>query len=375
MADKNLSTHAVILAGGRGTRFWPRSRTRTPKQLLNIVGKNTMLQQTVDRLRPLIPPERLWSVTNAEQVAALRKQLPAPARRKALTEPVGRNTTAAIALAAIHIRHVSKGDALMAVLPADHYIAEPERYREIVKVALDVAREPGRMVVLGTPPTRPETGFGYIERMEPSFRQDGFQVYPVRRFTEKPELALAKEYVASGMYQWNAGMFFWRVSTFLEALRELLPSTYKEMESLSKHIGHRSYESKLNKIYPKLENISVDYAILEKTAPVGSSSSERAGDVFVIPAEVGWSDIGSWAAVYELLAKSPLENILAGPGEMLDAEGNFLWSPGKFVAAVGIKDLVLVETADAILLCPRDRAQDVGKIVKSLEQRKLTRLL
>jgi mannose-1-phosphate guanylyltransferase len=374
MADEKLSTHAVILAGGRGTRFWPRSRTRTPKQLLNIVGKTTMLQQTVDRLRPLIPAERIWTVTNAEQVASLRKQLPGPARKKTLTEPVGRNTTAAIALAAIHIQHAAKGDALMAVLPADHYIAQPERYREIVRAALEVAREPGRMVVLGIPPTRPETGFGYIERMEPSFRQNSFPVFPVRRFTEKPELAVAKEYVASGMYQWNAGMFFWRVSTFLEALQDLLPSTYKEMEALSKHIGKRSYESQLKKIYTKLENISVDYAILEKAAPAGSNVG-GAGNVLVIPAEVGWSDIGSWAAVYELLAKSPGENILAGQGETLEAEGNFLWSPGKFVAAVGVKDLVLVETPDTILVCSREHAQDVGKIVKSLEQKKLKHLL
>jgi mannose-1-phosphate guanylyltransferase len=374
MADEKLSTHAVILAGGRGTRFWPRSRTRTPKQLLNIVGKTTMLQQTVERLRPLIAAERIWTVTNAEQVASLRKQLPAPARKKTLTEPVGRNTTAAIALAAIHIQHAAKGDALMAVLPADHYIAQPERYREIVGAALDVACKPGRMVVLGIPPTRPETGFGYIERMEPSFRQDNFPVFPVRRFTEKPELAVAKEYVASGMYQWNAGMFFWRVSTFLEALQKLLPSTYKAMEALAKHIGKRSYESQLKKIYPKLENISVDYAILEKAAPAGPNGGGT-GNVFVIPAEVGWSDIGSWAAVYELLAKHPGENILAGPGETLGAEGNFLWSPGKFVAAVGVKDLVLVETPDAILICSRERAQDVGKIVKSLEQKKLKRLL
>ena len=192
-----------------------------------------MLEQTVARLRPLISAERIWSVTNAEQAAALRKQLPAPARKKVLTEPCGRNTAAAIALAAVHIRHAAKGDAVMAVLPADHYIAQPERYRQLVNAALEVARAEGRMVVLGIPPTRPETGYGYIERIEQPFRADGFTVYPVRRFTEKPELDVAKEYVASGMYQWNAGMFFWRVSTFLEALREFLPKTHEALESLA----------------------------------------------------------------------------------------------------------------------------------------------
>lgn len=375
MSDKDLTMHAVILAGGRGTRFWPRSRTRTPKQLLNIVGKTTMLQQTVERLLPLLPPARIWSVTNAEQATALRRQLPAAARKKVLTEPLGRNTAAAIALAAVHIRAAAKGDALMAVLPADHYIAQPERYRKIVRAALDISRKPGRMVVLGIPPTRPETGFGYIERTNPPLSVDGFPVYPVCRFTEKPELALAKEYVASGMYQWNAGMFFWRVSTFLNALQRFLPQTFEAINSLSKHIGKRSYETQLKKTYPQLENISVDYAILEKAATAGASEPGGTHGVFVIPAEVGWSDIGSWTSVYELLATRPGENILAGPGQTLDAEGNFLWSPDKFVAAVGIRDLVVVETPDALLICPRDRAQDVGKLVKSLEERKLKALL
>jgi mannose-1-phosphate guanylyltransferase len=375
MSDKDLNMHAVILAGGRGTRFWPRSRMRTPKQLLNIVGKTTMLQQTVERLLPLIPPARIWSVTNAQQAAALRRQLPAAARKRVLTEPLGRNTAAAIALAAIHIRAAAKGDALMAVLPADHYIAQPERYRKIVSAALDVSRASGRMVVLGIPPTRPETGFGYIERMNPSLSVGGFPVYPVCRFTEKPELTLAKEYVASGMYQWNAGMFFWRVSTFLNALQQFLPKTFEALDSFSKHIGKPSYESQLNKIYPKLENISVDYAILEKAAASGASAPGGTRGVFVIPADIGWSDIGSWAAVYELLSTRPGENILAGTGQALDAEGNFLWSPDKFVAAVGVRDLVVVETPDALLICPRDRAQDVGKLVKSLEGRKLKHLL
>jgi mannose-1-phosphate guanylyltransferase len=376
MQDKNLTVHAVILAGGRGTRFWPRSRTRSPKQLLNIVGKTTMLQQTVERLRPVIPPDCIWSVTNAEQAKALRKQLPSSACKRILTEPLGRNTAAAVALAAIHIQHAANGDALMAVLPADHYIAQEQRYRQILNAALEVAREQGRMVVLGIPPTRPETGFGYIERGEQHFSADGFQVFPVRRFTEKPELTVAREYVASGNYQWNAGMFFWRVSTFLNALKDFLPKTHAAIELLSARIGKRSYQSQLYKIYPKLENISVDYAILERAASATKdSSSADTGNVFVIPAEVGWSDIGSWAAVYDLLAKRPGENILAGQGQTLDAEGCFLWSPDKFVAVVGVRDLVVVETPDALLICPRDRAQDVAKIVRSLEQRKLTRLL
>ena len=363
MPEKPLSVHAIILAGGRGTRFWPRSRTKTPKQLLNIVGKSSMLEQTVERLRPLIPADRIWTVTNTEQAAAVKKQLPAAARKRVLEEPIGRNTAAAIALAAFHVRRAAQGDASLAVLPADHYIAQAKRYREIVRAALALAGEPGRLVILGIPPTCPETGFGYIEREDQPLGGD-VKAYPVRRFTEKPALAVAKEYVASGRYQWNAGNFFWRVSTFLDALKEFLPSTYHQLEALAKHFGKRSYASQLQRIYPKLENISVDYAVLEK-----------ARNVIVVPAQVGWSDIGSWAAVYELLAKRAGENIFSGEGQTLDAEGNFLWSPKKFIAAVGIRDLVVVETPDALLICPRDRAQDVSKIVKSLEERKLEKLL
>ena len=384
MPNEKLTVHAVILAGGRGTRFWPRSRTRTPKQLLNIVGKQTMLEQTVARLRPLISPDRIWSVTNAEQTAALKKQLPSASRKRVLTEPVGRNTAAAIALAAIHIRHAAKGDALMAVLPADHYIGQPQKYRSILAAALNVAEEPGRMVVLGIPPTRPETGFGYVERTSNSLDSNGFPVFAVRRFTEKPALAVAQEYVASGNYHWNAGMFFWRVSTFLDNLKRHLPQTHADLEKLAASIGTRAYEKKLRAIYSKLENISVDYAILER-----ATEQSGAPQVFVIPAEIGWSDIGSWAAVYELLAASgdvvtglsvspspsSSGSIFVTPGTAIDSHGNLISVPGKFTALVGVDNIVVVETPDALLICPRHRAQDVAKVVKQLEEQKRKDLL
>ncbi|HTQ59413.1 MAG TPA: mannose-1-phosphate guanylyltransferase [Candidatus Solibacter sp.] len=384
MSDEKLNIHAVILAGGRGTRFWPRSRTRAPKQLLNIVGKDTMLEQTVERLLHLIPPQHIWTVTNAEQAAAVKKQLPAAARKHVLTEPLGRNTAAAIGLAAIHIRHAAKSDALMAVLPSDQFIADTEKYHRIVRAALEVAREPGCMVVLGIPPTRPETGFGYVERMGEALHSLGFPVYAVRRFTEKPKLETAQEYIASGDYQWNAGMFFWRVSTFLENLKRFLPKTHESLGSLAETIGKKTYERRLRAIYSKLENISVDFAILEPStrpnetdagADAAGGRDGPSSKVFVIPAEIGWSDIGSWAAVYELLTKQTGDNYLAGSGLTLDASGNFLYSPSKFVAAIGIRDLVVVDTSDALLIVPRDRAQDVARLVKSLEERKLTKLL
>jgi mannose-1-phosphate guanylyltransferase len=372
MPNEKLQIHAVILAGGRGTRFWPRSRTRTPKQLLNIVGKHTMLEQTVARLRPLIPADRIWTVTNAEQAAAVKKQLPAASCKRVLTEPIGRNTAAAIALAALHVRHAAKGDARIAVLPADHFIAEPDKYRKIVSAALQLACEPERMIVLGIPPTRPDTGFGYVEREGDAVGSSNFPAFAVRRFAEKPALELAKQYVASGNYQWNAGMFFWRVSTFLKNLKTFLPKTHAALESLAASIGTRSYERKLRAVYPKLENISVDYAILEN-----ATRQKGLPRVFVIPAEIGWSDIGSWGAVYGLLldSSSTDANVFVTPGYALDSSGNLISVPEKFTAVVGVSDLVVIETPDALLICPRDRAQEVGNIVKWLEQRRRKDLL
>jgi mannose-1-phosphate guanylyltransferase len=379
MREPQSAAHAVILAGGRGTRFWPRSRARTPKQLLSIVGKQTMLQQTAERLAPLFTASRIWVVTSDQQAPAVRRQLPHLRRGQILTEPVGRNTAAAIGLAAAHLMRQT-GDALMAVLPADHYIAQAARYLRLVRAALQVAARGENLVVLGIPPTRPETGYGYIERAKAASRPGAVRVYSVRRFTEKPLLARARRYVASGRYYWNAGMFFWRVSTFLRNLEKFLPATYRLLMKLSDDIGTQRYARTLRRIYPQLENISVDYAILERAAQrtasrAGTARSKTASGVFVLPAEVGWSDIGSWAAVYQLMASKPGENISAGRFAALDAQGNFFWSPEKFVAAIGVRDLVVVETPDALLLCPRGRAQDVGKIVQWLEARRQNGLL
>jgi mannose-1-phosphate guanylyltransferase len=364
---KAMTTCAVLLAGGRGTRFWPRSRMRTPKQLLNITGGATMLRETVARLAPLVKPAKVWAVTNSEQAKAVRRELRGVPASQILAEPVGRNTAAAIGLAAVHLAK-KYGDALMGVLPSDAHVADVARYRKLVRAALDLARDEEKLVVLGIPPTRPETGYGYVERGAAISPPGAETAYVVERFTEKPELALAKDYVASGKYYWNAGMFFWRSSTFLANLREFLPATHDALMELGKKIGTKGYAAALKRVYPKLENISVDYAVMEHATR--SSGKPR---VAAIPAEIGWSDIGSWAAVHELLASDAGANVAAD--FTLDAGGNYFWSPNKFVAAIGVRDLVLVETHDAILVCARERSQDVGKIVKWLEQKKRRDLL
>jgi mannose-1-phosphate guanylyltransferase len=370
MSNAGLAAHAVILAGGRGTRFWPRSRTRTPKQLINIAGQQTMLEQTMERLAPLFPPSRIWVVTNEEQAAAVRRQLPEVPPRNVLTEPTGRNTAAAIGLAAVHLQRRSQSDTLMAVLPADHFISRAAKYRQIVRAALNVAAKPGALVVLGIPPTRAETGYGYIELAKQKMKVAGITAHAVRRFTEKPSAGRARRYVASGRYLWNAGMFFWRTSTFLDNLERHLPKTHAALLRLAEAMGTPRYHATLRRTYPRLENISIDYAVLEP-----ASRDPRRSPVFVLPAPIGWNDLGSWAAVYELLARRAGENVSAGRFLALQAQSNFLWSPGKFVAAVGVEDLVLVDTPDAILICARERAQDVSRVVKWLEKHNFRDLL
>jgi mannose-1-phosphate guanylyltransferase len=367
--QESLPACAVLLAGGRGTRFWPRSRMRSPKQLLNIVGSQTMLRETMARLSPLFPPSNVWIVTNTQQASAARREMRRVPKSHVLSEPAGCNTAAAIGLAAVHLVW-EHGDALMAVLPSDSYIADRARYCSLVRAALELARVPGNLVVFGVPPSRPEIGYGYIERGQIASRQRGVPAFAVRRFTEKPALALARKYVSSGKYLWNAGMFFWRASTLLDNLARFLPATHDALRELAKSIGTPRYASALRSIYPALENISVDYAVMEPATRIGNTSR-----VLVIPAKVGWSDIGSWAAVYELLAAKRGGNVSAGASFTLDADRNYFWSPKKFVAAIGVHDLVLVETDDALLLCSRNRSQDVGKIVKWLEHEKRTKLL
>jgi mannose-1-phosphate guanylyltransferase len=354
---------------------------RTPKQLLNIAGNETMLRETVARLEPIVPLRDFWVVTNAEQAAGVRRELRGVPTTQILAEPAGRNTAAAIGLAAIHLAR-KHGDALMAVLPADSYIADAPRYRKLVRAALDLARTPGNLVVLGVPPTRPEIGYGYIERGGLFARPRRVTAYAVHRFTEKPALPVARKYAASGKYLWNAGMFFWRASTLLENLRRFLPATHAALMELARTIGTAGYASALQRIYPRLENISVDYGVMEPATQLRSAATGRSEGssrplprVSVIPARVGWSDIGSWAAVYELIASKPGANVSAGSFLSIDASGNYFWSPKKFIAAIGVRDLVLVETDDAILVCPRERSQDVGRIVKWLEEQKLRRLL
>lgn len=362
--------YPVILAGGRGTRFWPLSRKRRAKQLLALDGKQTMIQQTVARLLPLAPATRLWVITNEDSQREIARQLPRLVKRQIIAEPVGRNTAPAIGLAAFILLR-NDPEAVIGMFPSDQVIGDERRYREVLGKGIGIAAAGENIVVLGIRPTRPETGYGYIE--VGAVLDSGAS--RVRRFTEKPYAERAARFLEAGNYFWNSGMFLWSARTLANALREHLPKTAPILEEIAAAFGTRKFAPAFRRLYPKCENISVDYAVLEPRSAKGEQNS----NIFCLPADFGWNDLGSWTALHEHhVGKSqpPGGNLINGEGMFtLDAEGNYIHAPGKYVAAVGVNNLVVVDTDDALLITTRERAQDVGKVVKHLDEKKLSKLV
>jgi mannose-1-phosphate guanylyltransferase len=369
--QKKPNFYPVVLAGGRGTRFWPLSRKRRAKQVLALDGKQTMIQQTVSRLLPLAPASRFWIITNDDLQAEIGRQLPQINKQHILAEPVGRNTAPAIGLAAFLLLRQDP-EAVIGMFPSDHVIGDEARFRQVLKHGIEIAVSGENIVVLGIQPTRPETGYGYIEAGYAAKESDPL---PVRRFTEKPDVQRAAEFLNAGNYYWNSGMFLWSARTLANALGEQLPKTAPLLEQIATSFRTRSFEATFRKIYPKCENISVDYAILEPR----SAKGEHHSNIFCLPANFGWNDLGSWTALHEHhVAKSnPADgNLISAAGSFaLNAEGNYVHAPGKFVAAVGVSDVIVVETDDALLITTRRNAQDVGKVVKHLDEKKLNNLV
>ena len=366
----NPHFYPVILAGGRGTRFWPLSRKRRAKQLLALDGKQTMLQQTVARLAPMAAPSRFWIITNDDLRPAILRQLPKLPPKQIIAEPCGRNTAPAIGLAAfLLLRH--DPDAVLGLFPSDHVISDPAQYRATLSRGIEIAAAGDNIVVLGIRPTRPETGYGYIESGAPD--HDGS--LRVRRFTEKPDLAKARQFLQSGNYFWNSGMFLWRADTLANALREHLPNTAPLLEKIAAAYGTRKFADTFRKLYPKCENISIDYAVLEPRSAKGEAQSR----IFCLPSDFGWNDLGSWTALHEhqaAKAKPGDRNLVSASGSFaLNAKNNFVHAPGKFLALVGVSNLVIVETEDALLVTTLDQSQDVGKVVKHLDEKKLKKLV
>ncbi len=345
--------HAVILAGGRGTRFWPRSRKTTPKQLLPFHGSTSLLQETVARLAPLVPPERIWVLTNDILAAAIRRQLPDVPRHQVIAEPVQRNTAPAIALAARLILQQDPS-AVMGVFPSDHLIAKPKPFLQVLSRAARAAQDDA-LVVLGLEPRWAETGYGYIEFPQGT-KLGGVSAVPVKRFREKPDKATAARFVKAGRFFWNSGMFVWKAQTIDRAIQRLLPNTAAALSTLP-NSRSRVFQSKLLRAYPQCDNVSIDYGVLEHAANIVGFACK----------DFGWNDIGSWQAAYELGVKNVAGNVAHSPIEALEATGNYVDAAGKFVALVGVHDLVVVDTPDALLICPRAEAQKISSLVKALE--------
>jgi mannose-1-phosphate guanylyltransferase len=369
----------VILAGGSGTRFWPRSRKSRAKQVLKLDGDRTMIQQTVDRLAPLAAAKDVWVITNSALSGMIGDQLIGVPHRQIVCEPAARNTAPAAGLAAFIVEKRNP-DAVLGMFPADHVIADEPIFRGVIQRAISLASEGENMVVLGIAPTRAETGYGYIETGgsldDPSPDGSGYGTghgaahgpVRVRRFTEKPDAETAEKFRAAGNFYWNSGIFIWSARTLANAVREHMPKTAPLLQAIADAYGTPEFDAVFADLYPQCENISVDYAVLEPR----SAKGERLSNLFCLPANFGWNDLGSWAALYEhqldyARGSDTDENVVESSGSLaIEAYRNYAYSPKKFVALVGVHDIVVVETDDAILVTTRERSQDVGRIVKAL---------
>jgi mannose-1-phosphate guanylyltransferase len=349
----NLKKTVLIMAGGRGTRFWPRSRKSLPKQFLSLTGDGkTMIQLTVDRLRPLVDIEDVFVSTNRDYAALVKEQIPDIPEDNILCEPIGRNTAPCIGLGAIHIAK-KYSDAIMIVLPSDHQIKMPDLFRDTLNEASMIAEEDNNLVTIGITPNYPETGYGYIKYDPEKRNKTG---YSVDGFVEKPNLEKAQEYLSTNQYLWNAGQFVWKVSSIMNDIKQFMPDTYDKLQRIANTIGTDSYDFVLNEEFSAMESQSIDYGILEK-----------ASDIFVIPGNFGWDDVGSWLAVERLQKSDDSNNIIAG-NVLAVKTGNCIIQGGKkLIAAVDLDNMIIVDTDDALLICPKDHAGDIKEAMTTLE--------
>jgi mannose-1-phosphate guanylyltransferase len=351
--------YALILSGGAGTRLWPRSRRRRPKQFLDLVGDRTMLQDTVDRVSELIPSERIFVAAPPEHRALIHEQLPELRTDHVVVEPYPRGNAAAIGLAMAAL-HAFDPEAVVAVLPSDHVVTKAGAFRTVL-LAATAAADAGYLVTLGITPERADTGFGYIEAGEALPVDAPLPVHRVRRFIEKPKKDVAEKLVAAGGHYWNAGMFVWRTSEILAAYRQHLPKTAAALEALGEAIGSPRYESVLAEVWEETDRTTIDYGI-----------AERAANMAVVPADIGWQDVGNW---------SRLADIVAGAGGrpddhvVLDSPGSYIHAPGKAVALIGVPELIVVDTPDVLLIAAKDRAEDVKAVVDQLTRDEREHLL
>lgn len=368
-----MDRYSVIMAGGGGTRFWPVSRREMPKQFLNLTGTDSLVNETIDRITNNVPRENIYIVTNSTQASTMKEMTKGKMKtEQILAEPVARNTAACIGYSAVMLQK-RYGDCLMCVLPSDHYIKNQKAYAEVMDFAFEMAEKSNRLITIGIKPTEPATGYGYI-KYDKKVKEVGHSIgkntgkriaaYPVSDFVEKPNLLMARSYVEQGGYLWNSGMFIWKTSVILKYFEELLPDVYECLKAIENALGTEKEEEIIQRVYPLIPKISIDYGIME-----------RADDVIMLSGDFGWNDVGSWDALEVLYDADEHNNVGNGEQIHIGSRNCITYGKKRLIATIGLENIVIVETEDAILVCDKAKAQDVKKIVEILEEEGLDRYL
>jgi len=355
-----MELYAVIMAGGVGSRFWPRSKEKKPKQLIRIVGENTMIQDTVKRLEGLVANDHIFIITNKIQKLRVKEQLPQIPVENIVDEPFGKNTAACIGLAAVIIKNKNK-NAVMITLPADHLIKDDEEFRKCLSKAVEFADKSKGLVTIGITPTRPETGYGYIQFDE---TEVGDNIFKVLTFAEKPNIETAQQFLQAGDFLWNSGIFIWRVDTILNEMKKYLPDLSEGLDKIYEVVGTSEFERQVVYVYGQLKSISIDYGVMEKS-----------DKVFLTKADFYWNDVGNWEAVYEISDKDDEGNVVIGDVYTEKTFGSYIFSPRKFTAAIGVENLIIINTNESLLICHRNNAQDVRQVVDYLKMNKRNELV
>lgn len=355
--------YCLIMAGGSGTRFWPRSRVSKPKQYLSLFGDQSLIQESVLRFVNFIPEESIYIVSAKGQKDVLEEQTTNLPNKNLIYEPVGKNTLPAIGLAALFISEKDP-DGILIVSPSDHLIQNDELFRQTIESAALIAEMKDGIVTIGITPKFPATGYGYVQTAEEIQVGQAIKSYAVNQFVEKPNLEVATGYLESGGFYWNSGIFVFKVSVFLESVKKYAPELYADLMRIKEHIGLDSYEEALDRIYNEVKSISIDYGILEK-----------ANNVFLVQGDFIWNDLGSWEEVYKYDKKDENQNAHAGEVVLLDTKNSYVYAPNSLVAVVGLDDVIVVQEGDTILVCKRDRAEDIKAVVGEITRRKLDQYL
>lgn len=353
-----MNANAIIMGGGSGTRFWPKSTCKKPKQFLTLCGNKSMLRTTVDRLLPLIHHEDIYFIGNKSHYALVRKELFDIPASNIISEPVGRNTAPCLGLAAVYLKKKNKDSVAIAV-PSDHIISKNKTFHKIVKKSMKLAQKKDVFVTIGIPPSSPHTGFGYIQRSSSVNGAEGF--FNVKRFVEKPDLDKAISYVKSGDYLWNSGMFIFNVNTMLDAFKSHLPEMYFLLMEVYRDLGTKKEKYTLNRIFPQMESISIDYGIMEKVS-----------NVILIEGDIGWSDVGSWLALSEVAKKDKEKNVFVGDVVLRNSSNNIVYSDDLLVAMIDVHDLIVVQSGKSVLIAQKGSSEKVKDIVETLKRQNKT---